>query len=35
MITTAVLAEFLTPYSSTEISLANRLRPPFWEKGET
>jgi len=33
MITTAVLAEFLTPYSSTEISLANRLRPPFWEKG--
>jgi peptide/nickel transport system permease protein len=32
MITTAVLAEFLTPYSSTEISLANRLRPPFWEK---
>jgi peptide/nickel transport system permease protein len=35
MITTAVLAEFLTPYSSTEISLANRLRPPFWEKGGT
>jgi peptide/nickel transport system permease protein len=33
MITTAVLAEFLTPYSSTEISLANRLRPPFWGKG--
>jgi peptide/nickel transport system permease protein len=33
MVTTAVLAEFLTPYSSTEISLANRLRPPFWEKG--
>jgi peptide/nickel transport system permease protein len=33
MIITAVLAEFLTPYSSTEISLANRLRPPFWEKG--
>jgi len=33
MITTAVLAEFLTPYSSTEISLANRLRPPFWEQG--
>ena len=29
----AVLAEFLTPYSSTEIALANRLRPPFWEKG--
>jgi peptide/nickel transport system permease protein len=33
MVTTALLAEFLTPYSSTEISLANRLRPPFWEKG--
>jgi peptide/nickel transport system permease protein len=33
MIITAVLAEFLTPYSSTEISLANRLRPPFWEQG--
>ena len=33
MVTTAVLAEFLTPYSSTEISLANRLRPPFWEQG--
>jgi peptide/nickel transport system permease protein len=33
MVATAVLAEFLTPYSPTEISLANRLRPPFWEKG--
>ena len=33
MVITAVLAEFLTPYSSTEIALANRLRPPFWEKG--
>jgi len=33
MVTIAVLAEFLTPYSSTEISLANRLRPPFWEQG--
>ena len=33
MVTTAALAEFLTPYSSTEISLANRLRPPFWEQG--
>ena len=33
MVTTAVLAEFLTPYSSTEISLADRLRPPFWEHG--
>jgi peptide/nickel transport system permease protein len=33
MVTTAVLAEFLTSYSATEIALANRLRPPFWEKG--
>jgi peptide/nickel transport system permease protein len=33
IVITAVLAEFLTPYSPTEISLANRLRPPFWEKG--
>ena len=33
MVTTAILADFLTPYSPTEISLANRLRPPFWEKG--
>jgi peptide/nickel transport system permease protein len=33
MVMTAVLAEFLTPYSPTEISLANRLRPPFWERG--
>ncbi|MGH8070127.1 MAG: ABC transporter permease [Candidatus Entotheonellia bacterium] len=33
IVTTAVLAEWLTPYSATEISLANRLRPPFWEKG--
>jgi peptide/nickel transport system permease protein len=29
----ALLAEFLTPYSPTEISLANRLRPPFWDDG--
>jgi peptide/nickel transport system permease protein len=35
MVTTAILAEFLTPYSPTEISLANRLRPPFWEHGGT
>jgi peptide/nickel transport system permease protein len=35
MVTTAILAEFLTPYSPTEISLANRLRPPFWENGGT
>jgi len=33
MVTAAMLAEFLTPYSPTEISLANRLRPPFWEAG--
>jgi peptide/nickel transport system permease protein len=33
MVATAVLAEFLTPYSATEISLSDRLRPPFWEKG--
>jgi peptide/nickel transport system permease protein len=33
MVMTAVLADLLTPYSPTEISLANRLRPPFWERG--
>jgi peptide/nickel transport system permease protein len=33
IVATAVLAEWLTSYSPTEISLANRLRPPFWEKG--
>jgi len=33
MVATAVLAEWLTPYSPTEISLSNRLRPPFWENG--
>jgi peptide/nickel transport system permease protein len=33
MVTTAILAEWLTPYSPTDISLADRLRPPFWEKG--
>jgi peptide/nickel transport system permease protein len=32
MVATAVLADFLTPYSSTEISLSDRLRPPFWEE---
>jgi peptide/nickel transport system permease protein len=31
MVATAVLADFLTPYSATEISLSDRLRPPFWE----
>src|SRR5687767_10821873 len=33
MVATAVFAEFLTPYSATDISLSDRLRPPFWEKG--
>jgi peptide/nickel transport system permease protein len=33
LVTTAMLAEVLTPYSPTDISLANRLRPPFWEQG--
>jgi peptide/nickel transport system permease protein len=33
IVATAVLAEWLTSYSPTEISLANRLQPPFWEKG--
>lgn len=31
LVLTAVLADFLTPYSAVDISLANRLRPPFWE----
>ena len=35
MVTAAILAEFLTPYSPTDISLANRLRPPFWEERGT
>lgn len=29
----ALLAEVLTPYSPTDVSLAERLRPPFWEHG--
>src|SRR5918992_6309855 len=33
MVATAVLADFLTPYSATDISLSDRLRPPFWEQG--
>ncbi|HEX2276865.1 MAG TPA: ABC transporter permease [Candidatus Tectomicrobia bacterium] len=33
MVATAVLADFLTPYSATDISLSDRLRPPFWEPG--
>jgi len=31
MVMTALLAELLTSYSPTEISLSDRLRPPFWE----
>ncbi len=30
---TAVLANVLTPYSPVNISLPERLRPPFWEQG--
>lgn len=30
---TAVLANVLTPYSPTDISLSDRLRPPFWQNG--
>ncbi|MBI3326859.1 MAG: ABC transporter permease [Nitrospinae bacterium] len=33
LVVTAVLADVLTSYSPTDISLSNRLRPPFWEKG--
>jgi peptide/nickel transport system permease protein len=33
MVTTALLADVLTPYSPTDISLSERLIPPFWEKG--
>ena len=33
MVLTAGLAEFLTPYSPTDISLPERLRPPCWEQG--
>jgi peptide/nickel transport system permease protein len=29
----ALLANVLTPYSPTDISLSERLKPPFWEKG--
>lgn len=29
----ALFAEFLTPYSPVNISLPDRLRPPFWEAG--
>lgn len=29
----ALLANMLTPYSPTDVSLAERLKPPFWEPG--
>src|SRR5712691_9912549 len=33
MVLTAVLVDVLTPYSPVNISLPERLRPPFWEQG--
>ena len=33
VVLTALLANVLTPYSPTDISLSQRLKPPFWEKG--
>jgi peptide/nickel transport system permease protein len=33
LVCTAVLANVLTPYSPVDISLPERLRPPFWERG--
>src|SRR5262245_35488149 len=33
IVLTALLANVLTPYSPTDISLAERLKPPFWEQG--
>lgn len=33
LVLTALLANVLTPYSPTDISLPNRLKPPFWEQG--
>ena len=33
MVLTAVLADVLTPYSPVDISLPERLRPPFWQPG--
>ncbi len=33
MVIIAVSADLLTSYSPTDISLSERLRPPFWEKG--
>jgi peptide/nickel transport system permease protein len=33
LVCAAVLADVLTPYSPVAISLPDRLRPPFWERG--
>jgi peptide/nickel transport system permease protein len=33
VVLTALLANVITPYSPTDISLSKRLKPPFWEKG--
>jgi peptide/nickel transport system permease protein len=33
IVLTALLANVLTPYSPTDISLSERLKPPFWEQG--
>jgi peptide/nickel transport system permease protein len=33
IVLTALLANVLTPYSPTDISLSKRLKPPFWEQG--
>jgi peptide/nickel transport system permease protein len=32
IVLTAILADVLTPYSPVDISLADRLRPPFWQE---
>ena len=32
IVLTAILADFLTPYSPVDISLSDRLRPPFWQE---
>lgn len=33
VVLTALLANVITPYSPTDISLSQRLKPPFWEQG--
>src|SRR5919202_285082 len=33
LVLTALLANVLTPYSPVNISLPDRLKPPFWEQG--